>query len=440
MARKFTKNEILKKASRFRTRSEFKNAENGAYHSARKQGFLDEACAHMIVKRTAWTLKKLEQVASQYSTLNDFMKNEKGAYLWAMRNGFKDKITSHMERKINRAGYWTKDNCRLEAKKYSNRSDFMRLSGSAYNVALKNEWVDEICAHMGSPADGYHHCVYAISNSRLNKAYIGITRQLVERRWTAHKNPNNSTRSAEISRLDDTDFTKLTDYDIEKNEVKECELYWIKEYEGQGFDILNNKKNAGKTGTANRIYTDEVILAEALKYKRRVDFKTNSPRIYDAAVTQRLLEEACSHMRAIKPKNYWTKARCLEAAKACASKTEFNKSSGAYSAAIKNGWLAECHSIIPEKRKDAWSRANTRKDIYANADLIYQIWVKAGKCGDWKIWKLTGLKNQKFINRLRGGWIPEKDASWRKWQSDEVENHLKLRTSLQQVVEKLHDE
>lgn len=440
MARKFTKNEILKKARRFNTRTEFKNGENGAYHSARKQGFLDEACAHMEVKRHNWTLKKLQDRAKNYTSLNDFMKKEKGAYLWAMRNGFREKITAHMERKINRPGYWTKDNCRLEAKKYSSRSDFMRLSGSAYNVALKNEWVDEICAHMGSPADGYHHCVYAISNSRLNKAYIGITRQLVERRWKAHKNPNNSTRSAEISRLDDTDFIKLTDYNIERNEVKEFELFWIKKYEGQGFDILNNKKNAGMTGTANRIYTDEVILAEALKYNRRVDFKTNSPRIYDAAVSQRLLEKACSHMRAIKPKNYWTKARCLEIAQACSSKSEFNKSSGAYSAAMKNGWLAECHSIIPEKRKDPWSRASTRKDAYSNADLIYKIWVKAGKCGEWKIWKLTGLRVQKFVNRLRDGWVPEKDDSWREWQVNEVENHLELRTSLQQVLEKLHDE
>jgi hypothetical protein len=440
MARKFTKKEILKKALRFNTRTEFKNAENGAYHSARKQGFLDEACAHMEVKRRNWTLKQLEDRAKNYTSLNDFMKKENGAYLWAMRNGFREKITVHMERKINRSGYWTIDNCRLEAKKYSNRSDFMRLSGSAYNVALKNEWVDEICAHMGSPADGYHHCVYAISNSRLNKAYIGITRQLVERRWKAHKSPNNSTRSAEISRLDDTVFLKLTDYDIERNEVKECELYWIKKYEDQGFDILNNKKNAGQTGTANRIYTDEVILAEALKYKRRVDFKKNSSQIYDAAVTQRLLEKACSHMRAIKPKNYWTKERCFELANSCLSQKEFRKSNGAYSAAKSNAWLQECYALIPEAPNDPWSRPNTRKDTYSNADLIYQIWVKAGKCGDLKIWKLTGIKNQRFINRLRGGWIPEKDASWRKWQSDEVENHLKLRTSLQQVLEKLHDE
>ena len=67
MARKFTKNEILKKALQFKTRTEFKNSENGAYHAARKQGFLDEACKHMDVKRHSWTLKQLEDRAKNYT-------------------------------------------------------------------------------------------------------------------------------------------------------------------------------------------------------------------------------------------------------------------------------------------------------------------------------------------------------------------------------------
>ena len=45
---------------------------------------------------------------------------------------------------------------------------FMRKSASAYNACLKNKWVDDFCKHMGSPADGYNHCIYVILNKRKN--------------------------------------------------------------------------------------------------------------------------------------------------------------------------------------------------------------------------------------------------------------------------------
>lgn len=44
--------------------------------------------------------------------------------------------------------YWNKERCRLEALKYSNRSEFSKQSNGAYTAALKNGWLDEICKHM----------------------------------------------------------------------------------------------------------------------------------------------------------------------------------------------------------------------------------------------------------------------------------------------------
>ena len=33
--------------------------------------------------------------------------------------------------------YWNKENCRIEALKYSNRTDFRKLSNGAYDASLK---------------------------------------------------------------------------------------------------------------------------------------------------------------------------------------------------------------------------------------------------------------------------------------------------------------
>lgn len=47
-----------------------------------------------------------------------------------------------------KSGYWTKEHCASEAKKYSTRSHFQRMASGAWNAANKNGWLDEICSHM----------------------------------------------------------------------------------------------------------------------------------------------------------------------------------------------------------------------------------------------------------------------------------------------------
>ena len=38
--------------------------------------------------------------------------------------------------------------CEKEAKKYNKRYEYQKNSGSSYNSAFKNGWLDEICNHM----------------------------------------------------------------------------------------------------------------------------------------------------------------------------------------------------------------------------------------------------------------------------------------------------
>lgn len=51
-----------------------------------------------------------------------------------------------MERKVR--GYWTIDKVREEALKYTIRSSFKNNSASAYQTALKSDWLDDVCSHM----------------------------------------------------------------------------------------------------------------------------------------------------------------------------------------------------------------------------------------------------------------------------------------------------
>ena len=419
---KWDSESIKTEALKYDDRKKFRVGSRGAYKAAKKFGIVEEVCAHM--KSKYWTKEKLFERAKKYKSLKEFMKKEKGAYLHAMRNGLLDDATKHMERLLLPRGHWNKERCIEEAKKYSSRTEFMRNSGSTYNVCLQNNWVEEVCAHMGFPADGYKHCVYAIFNNRKNLAYIGVTRQLFNKRIKDHKDDRNTTNSKKISQLRDTEFIQLTDYSYDAKDVKDAESVWVEKYKEKGFKVLNNIKQLGRTGTDKRIHTDEIIFNEAKKYKTRVEFKTKSPRIYDAACSQKLLDIACSHMRGIAKKNYWTKERCIEFAKTCNDRAEFVKAkNGAYESASDNGWLNEIYLFLRSRYDMSWLLHSTRKDVWSKADEYYELWVSNEKCGYAKLNKLTGLNLHKLQEKFSKGWVPSKDKDWKKW-SENVKSNL----------------
>lgn len=360
-----------------------------------------------------WNKEKLEKIAKKYSSLKKFRLEQKGAYLFACKKGCVRKITHHMVREIKPRGFWNKENCLKEARKFSYRTDFMQNSGGAYNSALKNNWIDEVCRHMTSHADGYHHCVYVIFNKRKKYAYIGVTRQRFEKRVQQHKSKENSSKSKSISNLKDTEFKRLTDYEFLKSEVKKSETFWVNFYANKKFKILNDRKQLGRTGTSNRIYSDEIIFREAKKYKKRVDFKKNSPKIYDAAISQQLLQKASSHMRGIAKKNTWTRENCLSFANKCLSKKEFRENNGAYFAALRNGWLDEIYSLF-NPVKNYGTKAS--KKTWLIADKIYKLWIDNNKCGNWSMNKMVGSRCDTMINKFKNGWIPSKDPEWKDWK------------------------
>ena len=420
---------IKKEALKYDGKKKFMDGCYGAYKAAKKFGIVDEVCSHM--KSIYWTKQRLLDVAKPYKSLKKFRTEQKGAYIYASKNGYLNEVIKNMDRLLVPHGHWNRERCMEEAKKYENRTDFMRNSGSAYNACLQNHWVDEVCKHMGSPADGYKHCVYAILNKRENLAYVGITRQLFNKRIKGHKDEKNTANSKEITQLKDTEFIKLTDYLYDAEDVKDAESEWVAKYQEKGFGILNNIKQLGRTGTDKRIHTDEIIFREAKKYKTRVEFKTKSPKIYDAACSQRLLDQACSHMRGIRPKNYWNKVRCFDCADSCKTKKEFRQNyTGAFDASRKNGWMNEIclknnwtNNPYGSNETPSWLRPQTRKDIWCFAEKYFDIWKKNEKCGRDKMKSLTGLNLDKMIKKFRKGWDPSKDKDWKKW-SDDIKSNL----------------
>lgn len=149
-----------------------------------------------------------------------------------------------------KSGYWTKEHCAEEAKKYQNRSSFCKGSNGAYTAALKHSWLDEICSHM---------------EIRWKK------------RWTSKelcaeeaKKFNNRKEFAEFS----SGAWAAAQQKGWLDEIcSHMEVRWQKKWD-----------------------TKAKCAKEAKKYKNRTDFQRYSPGAWNAANKHNWLDEICSHM------------------------------------------------------------------------------------------------------------------------------------------------
>ena len=390
----WTKNRCREEALKYTTRNDFLKNSASAYRTAQREGWLEEVCEGLLyVQKPAgyWTKSRCHSLSKKFQHRNDFYKNEPSAYRAAQRNGWLDDICSHMTYQVLPRHYWTKALVAKEALKYSSRKDFDNAPNGAYSAAQANGWLDDICSHMTIADHGWLHCIYAIYNKRLNKAYIGQTRQAFDVRMEQHQKENmNSTKSKMIAFEPDTIFEQLTGYDISASEVFEKESEYFQIYEDLGFDLLNHSEKLGRLGSSNR-WNKQKCLDEALQYLTLSEFIKSSPNAYRSAKRNGWVDEISEFLEVTrKVPNYWTKSRCKEEAFKYDTFSMFART-GAGQAAKRNGWLDEISSHLPRseiKRVADWTlnecqqealKYQNRTEFQTGSGSAY----KAAKNNDW---------------------------------------------------------
>lgn len=243
-------------------------------------------------KRNFWNKENCIIVALKCSNATEFQINYSGAYKAAIKNNWFNEITKHFIPLKKKNNYWYKDNCNIEAKKYKTRTEFRSKSCGAYKAALRNKWLDEICSHMeikGSLYKRYNY-IYEFSD---NHVYIGLTCDII-RRNTEHLNDIKSPVFKHILK------TKLTPKLIVDNlksglESQKKEINLIEEYKINNW-ILLNKTIGGSLGKNNTKWDLNKCKEEALKYNSRLEFKKKSHTAYKFSLKNKIIDEVCSHM------------------------------------------------------------------------------------------------------------------------------------------------
>jgi len=147
----WTKERSYDEAKRYKSRTEFQKKAGRAYDAALRNKWLDEICSHMeeIKKPNGfWTKERCSKEAKRYKSRTEFSIKSRVGYNVAWKNKWLDEICGHMEEIQKPHGFWTKEKCSKEAKKYKSRTEFKIKLGGAYRTALRNKWLDEICSHM----------------------------------------------------------------------------------------------------------------------------------------------------------------------------------------------------------------------------------------------------------------------------------------------------
>ena len=142
----WTEKNCLDAAKKCKSRKEFILRFPGAWCSAKKYGWLKKCYKHMILlmkPQGFWTKNRCLEIALKCNSKKQFRNKNISAYNIANRKQWMQDICKHMIQTHTQKGYWTKERCRKIASKYINRTLFHSEEAGAFKACRKNGWINE---------------------------------------------------------------------------------------------------------------------------------------------------------------------------------------------------------------------------------------------------------------------------------------------------------
>jgi len=305
------KEKVMAEARNYSSRTEFKNKGKGAYYAAHKYGWINE----------------MEWLKS---------KNEKGS--------------EHKKRR-----WKTKENVIEESKKYTSRSEFNKKSRRAYEIARKNNWLNEmIWLNNKNVYLDKVDTVYKYHFKEKNAVYVGRTVHIELRDYQHRTITNDSVFEYSAKNNLKIPQMEIIETNLTILEGSSREIYWEKYYKDKGYKIINKRPCGGIGYIGKGKWNKKKCIEESKKYSSRVDFFINSNSAYQKALKQGWLDEMTWLSNTHKhPRGYWmNKENVINESKKYCSKIDFqNNNTSAYQAALKNGWIEEMTWLVKQTQK-----------------------------------------------------------------------------------------
>lgn len=142
----WTKERVFEEGAKYTTKKEFQKEAPTAYSKATKNKWIEEMIwfVSKVKPMGYWQNKQnVIEEAHRYSSRVEFRWGTPSAYKAAIDNGWIDEMT-WLKRPQNYNLKWTRENVFLESHKYMTRGAFKEGCSTAYQVARKKGWLDEM--------------------------------------------------------------------------------------------------------------------------------------------------------------------------------------------------------------------------------------------------------------------------------------------------------
>lgn len=289
-------------AKKCKTISEFKKQYTTAYKLCLKNKWQVEFYAHMKPLKKPngyWNKKRCLELAKNITSRTDFLKKHQFVYNIIRKNKWENECYAHMNELRKPNGYWTKERCKEDAKKYKTKKEWKEKSYTSRVLCIKNNWTDECCKHMNDLGNLIKRMVYAYEFFD-KKVYVGLTYDEKTRQYEhfidIKKRKKSSVYNYYILVKKIPLYVKITDTYIDYDKAQQIEKDTIQTYKNNGWTILNRMKAGGLGGNIIK-WTKENCIENAKKFKFISDWNKSSPGAYDAAHRNKWLEDCCKHMQ-----------------------------------------------------------------------------------------------------------------------------------------------
>ena len=232
----------FQEAKKYKTKEAFRKGTNRAALVAWNNGWMDDYTWFEPAFR--WTKESCEAEARKYKTKTEFQKGNPGAYIHARKYGLlKDFDWFEEIKKPN--GYWTRERCEKEARKYKTKGDFLKGGRAAHSASVKNGWLDDYDWLIDQRIDiikGKVDSVYVYIFEETKTAYVGRT--LMRRQKKRDKEHIFNLEADNVARYAIEHHVPVppmqileTNLTLEEGQARED--YWRKWYEQHGYTMLN---------------------------------------------------------------------------------------------------------------------------------------------------------------------------------------------------------
>lgn len=302
VTKKWTREACYEIALSCKTQAELRKKAKGAYMAAYRNGWLDDYTWFVLVQKPTgyWNKERCEEEARKYKTKNEFQKGNGSAYMAALKNGWLDDYT-FFENGYELAGkkniVWTFEKCREEALKYDNITDFYEKSSNVYNISRKRGWLSKFdwLVRKENIYTAKRDNVYAYIFSEFNSVYIGRTVNVNTR-----NNRHHTDKRSIVYRFAKEKGISIPEMNVLKtgltlNEGLEIEDYYVSKYCEEGWNILNKAKTGLRSGAIGSLnchkWNHKTCYEEAKKYKSRTEFCRKNGSAYHVARKNGWLDE-----------------------------------------------------------------------------------------------------------------------------------------------------